>query len=623
MKSPLRVISVILILLTTLVVINIGFAQNGTWSTKASMPTARGSLGVGVVGGKLYAVGGFNNGSGALATVEAYNPLNDTWSTVAPMSTPRNTIAVGVVNGLLYAVGGDTDTGSTGYLASVEAYDPMTNTWAPRAPMPTPRDALSVGVVNGKLYALGGQFPNGVFLSTNEAYDPVTDAWTTKAPMPTPRFFFGVGVINNILYVVGGHDGSAYSSTVEAYDPVTDTWSTKAPLPTTRVGPAVAVVNDILYVMGGDGGGCGGPCSGVEAYNPATDTWTTVSSMPTVRGLLAGGTVAGRVYAVGGRDSLDYVSTVEAFTSDTTPTPTPPGCTAPPPNMVSWWPGDGDANDIQGGNDGTLQGGATASAAGEVSNAFSFAGVGDYVDVPNSPDLQITSALTIDAWINPSTDSQIYGAGILSKGSAGAGGYAIDIINGDLRFFFYDATDPNTAYSVTSPGWLTPAKVNTWSHVAATYDSSSGELKLYDGGSLIATTTITAGTQIQVNNHGVSIGSRQSGNGPYDLYFAGSIDEVEIFNRALSQPEIQSIFNAGSAGKCKVTPTPTPEPTPTPTPTPEPTPTPTPTPGPTPTPQVGPPTSKEQCKDGGWQTFNTPRAFANQGDCVQFVNTGK
>lgn len=47
------------------------------------------------------------------------------------------------------------------------------------------------------------------------------------------------------------------------------------------------------------------------------------------------------------------------------------------------------------------------------------------------------------------------------------------------------------------------------------------------------------------------------------------------------------------------------------------------TPTPTPTPTVGPPTNKDQCKNGGWQTFNTPRRFKNQGDCIQFVNTGK
>jgi len=38
---------------------------------------------------------------------------------------------------------------------------------------------------------------------------------------------------------------------------------------------------------------------------------------------------------------------------------------------------------------------------------------------------------------------------------------------------------------------------------------------------------------------------------------------------------------------------------------------------------VGPPASKDDCKDGGWQTFDSPREFKNQGDCIQFFNTGK
>jgi hypothetical protein len=39
--------------------------------------------------------------------------------------------------------------------------------------------------------------------------------------------------------------------------------------------------------------------------------------------------------------------------------------------------------------------------------------------------------------------------------------------------------------------------------------------------------------------------------------------------------------------------------------------------------QTGPPTNKEQCKNGGWKRFDFPRTFKNQGDCIQFVNTGK
>ncbi len=40
-------------------------------------------------------------------------------------------------------------------------------------------------------------------------------------------------------------------------------------------------------------------------------------------------------------------------------------------------------------------------------------------------------------------------------------------------------------------------------------------------------------------------------------------------------------------------------------------------------PQTGPPRNKEQCKNGGWMRFDFPRRFRNQGDCIQFVNTGR
>ncbi len=99
----------------------------GAWATKAAMPTARGlSLGVGVVNGILYAVGG-NDGATVLNAVEAYDPLAGTWATKAAMPTARDRLAVGVVNGILYAVGGYSGSGSSGF-ATVEAYDPGTDT---------------------------------------------------------------------------------------------------------------------------------------------------------------------------------------------------------------------------------------------------------------------------------------------------------------------------------------------------------------------------------------------------------------------------------------------------------------------------------------------------------------
>ena len=62
------------------------------------------------------------------------------------------------------------------------------------------------------------------------------------------------------------------------------------------------------------------------------------------------------------------------------------GCVPPPTGLVSWWPGDENANDIVGQNNGTLRGGATF-IAGEVGQSFSFNGVDGFVEIPDSPDL--------------------------------------------------------------------------------------------------------------------------------------------------------------------------------------------------------------------------------------------
>src|SRR5262249_31312587 len=106
---------------------------------------------------------------------------------------------------------------------------------------------------------------------------------------------------------------------------------------------------------------------------------------------------------MGGRNcALNVLSSAELYTpaSTSTPTPTPtPTCTSPPPNMVSWWPGDGNANDIKDGNNGTLENGATF-AAGLVGQAFSLDGIDDFVNVGNAPNLHVSAGnFTVDAWV--------------------------------------------------------------------------------------------------------------------------------------------------------------------------------------------------------------------------------
>jgi ELWxxDGT repeat protein len=290
----------------------------GSWSAAAAMPTPRGAFDVAVIDGKIYAVGGFSEGgfsdaTGALPTLEVYDPASNTWMTKTSMAAARNGVAVGVVDGILYAIGGATAAVNGTPLNSVEAYDPATNTWTPRAPMPTPRAHLDVAVVNGIIYAIGGA--DGSILNTVEAYDPQTNTWTTKAPLLTARSSPGVEIVDGIIYATGGQTGPGiFTSTVEAYSPATNTWTTRASMPTGRGGHGVALLNGRIYTLGGNANFSAVQLNTVESYDPSGNSWRTEPAMPTGRDLLAATSVNGVLHAIGGRNSTAYLGTVEAFT---------------------------------------------------------------------------------------------------------------------------------------------------------------------------------------------------------------------------------------------------------------------------------------------------------------------
>jgi hypothetical protein len=274
----------------------------------------------------------------------------------------------------------------------------------------------------------------------------------------------------------------------------------------------------------------------------------------------------------------------------------PSACTTPPPQMVSWWPGDGNANDIQDGNNGTLENGATF-APGLVGQAFVFNGTNQDVLIGSPANLRITGAITLDAWVNP---SQLPANGELGSivtkwfGSPGhpnipADSYGLWLINSGGNLRLIGAIGDSVSEDMGLIG-ATNIPLNQWTHAAMTYDSSTGANTIYVNGTADGGRTRPNG--ITSNTTNVYIGRQDSSFAP--RFFAGEIDEVEIFNRVLSQSEIQAIVAAGAFGKCKGQPTPTPTasstPTATPTPTPTSTPcagrcTPTPRPRPTPAPR--------------------------------------
>jgi hypothetical protein len=220
------------------------------------------------------------------------------------------------------------------------------------------------------------------------------------------------------------------------------------------------------------------------------------------------------------------------------------GCVQPPSGLVAWWPGDGDGNDNTGGNTSTLTGGLTFSA-GEVAQCFQFNGQNQEVVVPDAPSLNLSARFTIEAWVNFADLNSPQP--IVCKGAWGYHQYCL--LTGvygpsdelALLVSSQGGYDANTVLT-TSGANLLP---NTWYHVAATADGTTKSI--YLNAQLL--TNNPAPAPYTPNSNPVEVGRASNFGSGY--FFNGLIDEISIYNRALTQDELQAIYNAGSAGKCE------------------------------------------------------------------------
>jgi hypothetical protein len=120
-----------------------------TWSPGPDMPTARYALGSDTVGAFAYAVGGHNLAGGPLMTVERFDPVNPpSWSSVTSMATRREAAAIVAASGSLFAIGGL----DTGALDSVESYDPSLGTWKNKTSMPLPLIRLGAVTIGSSIF---------------------------------------------------------------------------------------------------------------------------------------------------------------------------------------------------------------------------------------------------------------------------------------------------------------------------------------------------------------------------------------------------------------------------------------------------------------------------------------
>ena len=223
-----------------------------------------------------------------------------------------------------------------------------------------------------------------------------------------------------------------------------------------------------------------------------------------------------------------------------TPTPTP---TFPTSGLAAYWkldeyPGSGVAKDSAGPADGAVVGASFVGPppASKIGNAASFNGSGNYLGVTSTGNIPINnSPYAISAWFKPVSAGV---GGIIGWGAFGFGDQAnalrlaADVCSGSWGLINY-WWGPDLKYCPPAgTNWST-----NWHHVVAQFDGTTRSIYL-DGG-LVASDSPTGHSVPNASNF--RIGSTNGGE-----YFNGSLDEIGIWNRALSAQEISNLYNSGA-----------------------------------------------------------------------------
>jgi hypothetical protein len=217
---------------------------------------------------------------------------------------------------------------------------------------------------------------------------------------------------------------------------------------------------------------------------------------------------------------------IEIDADTTMPAPDARLCATPPMGLIAWWPGDS-AAEIVGNRTSTLRNGASANTTGKVGGAFDFDGVDDRLDIVT--DLAPLTQFTIEGWVSfASATSNISWRTVFGNDSTGPG-----LWMKDRRICWFQSNSDRFVSNVTIP-------TGSWHHFALVYGADQ-VLRGYVDGNTAGTASYAAAF--------IPAGATVGGYGGFEL--EGKVDELSIYDRALSASEIDAIVDAGAHGKCQ------------------------------------------------------------------------
>jgi len=567
-----------------------------SWESLSPLPVVRENFACAALDGKLYAMGG-----AFLSSVDVYDPVNNSWSSGIPLPRAINAGSALASDGKIYlfsntsesmlcfdpslnqwtakanmlipsvaqqaiffqdriwVIGGNRN---GAVLSVVQSYNIHTDSWRIETSLNESRQWLSAWIANGKIYAGGGH--NGSsYLKSVEVYDPTSKQWTNAGNFPEIKYAADSVILKENVYVIGGYNGSAFSNKVFAAD----------------LNASVEAAYD-LYRKDGDAP-VGTPVVQSEYADGSVTTSKLdatilkylkpeITSQPQASAIYAGGDGTVSFSAEGKyltyqwkKDGVDLTGETNGTLNITDANATlhdgnysvmvsndfgivqssevkvDVNQTWSTDGLIAWYPLDQNASDISGlGNHGTLKN--TPQFMTQDGKSFVTLeatndndDTGDHILLPFSSFSPFTR-ITISGWLNfiNSSHSNNHSAAVISFGDHEAGILAVFALNSGANSFFQNITNRTT---------LSLRDVqNTWVHFVIT-----GDQEMCNG--YLNGENIGTGSGLSSYSGGnAAIGRDWWGNGSSTgTRLNGSLDEIRIYDRALSAEEVQALHNLG------------------------------------------------------------------------------
>lgn len=279
-------------------------ADPGRWLLRAPLPSPRSEMAwAAAYQGKMHLIGGYGDQRVDRPYHNVYVASADAWITGAPLPRGANHVGVAVLEGRLYAIGGFVEQNRRPH-DECFVLDLAGGTWQKIAPLPAACGAIACVALEGKLHSIGGAigdtFPTKRSVDWHLVYDPHSDRWEHRAPLPLGRDHTGAVAVGSVIHVVGGRVNSflTNSNLHDVYDPLADRWESRRPLPTARSGHGAVLYRRKIFVMGGEG--YERVYGQNEAYDPESDRWEAYAPMLTPRHGLGAAAIGDFIYVVGG-----------------------------------------------------------------------------------------------------------------------------------------------------------------------------------------------------------------------------------------------------------------------------------------------------------------------------------